>query len=149
MAASHRSARARESRRACEPIRGVRVRTGFGYGDILYVHIVEGAGSLLPVPGQASSSQSVAGVGFSVRKRASLIYISKAAPTLCIFCGRIRFGCLSGLICKFASWSASGWVGAAVRVQLLDDRKRNNTRVQLLDASILIHANPNPGHARR
>jgi hypothetical protein len=44
------------------------MRTGFGYGDILYVHIVEGAGSLLPVSGQASSSQSVAGVGLSVRK---------------------------------------------------------------------------------
>jgi hypothetical protein len=60
------TARARESRRACEPIRGVRMRTGFGYGDILYVHIVEGAGSLLPVSGQASSSQSVAGVGLFI-----------------------------------------------------------------------------------
>ena len=38
--------------------------TGISYGDILYVHIVEGAGTLLPtVSGQASSSQSVAGVG--------------------------------------------------------------------------------------
>ena len=110
--------RARELRRAC-------VRAYEGFGCRCEQGLVMGISDMCTLwRGQelaacfrtGSSSQSVAGVGLSVRKRALLIYISTAAPTLCILCGRITglVVCL-GLICKYASWSGWARVGGLER----------------------------------
>ena len=58
------------------------MRTGLLVTGISYMCTLWRGQELAACFRTGSSSQSVAGVGFSVRKRALLIYISTAAPTL-------------------------------------------------------------------
>ena len=79
---------------------------------------------MLPVSGQASSSQSVwQGWGFCAQASFVNIYKHGSAHVMHLLrSDQVGFGCLR-LICKFALWS--GWVDGG-RSGRAHNRKRNN-----------------------